>query len=265
MFLNASKNFLMNGIARGPEGLGGAGELDPFGRQATDFQSDENSGGLDESEDITLDEPDILDTLFEEEEPDANAKPPVDPNEPKFPTQQEITDELTAAIEGFNLPEDIIPADFNANDPVQLRALMADVGRHAIQSSLATMFRPIETAMRQQEHRVTKLIKESVKGGIDGDKEEQTILSVIPAYGDPAMKKTVRMMYDQAKTKHKDPAQAARVTKQALLSMGVNPAGRKTQIRSASANMLDSYAALPKLDPQRRPTQQAQDALRRKP
>lgn len=266
------KNQLMGNIAWAPEGFGGyggggddgggadLGDLDGGAEGFDDLDTD----GLDTDSEITLDEPnDFLAELFKEEPPDPNAAP-VDPYasiDSEFPKQEDVTNEILASIEGFSLPEDIIPDDFNPNDPKQLRAVMADSARHGMQAAISTMFKPIEIAMRRNERIMNQRIQDAVKGGISQDKTQDTLEKFVPAVKDPAMRATVENLFTQARKKEKDPAKAAQMVARGMKAMGMNPQGRTTPAASRG-NPLDSYAPLPRI-PNRSSAARSSSSLKR--
>jgi len=249
---------------------GGFGGYDGTG---DDEGGDDTFGGMDDEsgqdDEITLDESgDALDNLFKPEEgkeDDEDGDGDSDDDDGNFPTQEEVTEDLKATIESYNVPEELIPEDLDLSDRKQVRTFATAIGRHAVQSALAAMFKPIHVAMNQQQHELRKEIRSSVQGGFSRSKEEEILLEVIPAAASKADRKVIDVLFTQAKVKHKDPRKAAQATRDALKAMGMNPNGRKSATPGKSGKTaLDSYAPrLPNLEPARRPNQRNADRLRR--
>lgn len=256
---------LMDSVVFSSGGFGSYDGSDDDGIDLTDLQGTGDDSGQDDE--ITLDDDgNALDDLYKpkEGEEDKDADDDSSEDDPVFPTQEEMTTELKERIESYNVPDDMIPEDFDMSDRKQVRELLSTVGRHAVQTALATMFKPIQTAMQQQEHSLRKAIKTSVKGGLSADKEQQILSDTIPAVNDPAQKEIVNTLFTRAKAKHPgNPLKAAQVARAAMIQLGINPNGRKNKKASAGGG-LDSYAKLPQIEPARRPTDRNRDGLQRK-
>ncbi len=209
---------------------------------------DEDDVGVDGTEQITDDNPDE-DSLNDfwtdpEDEGQDNEDGESDDESP----QEAMRQMLEAGIAEFNIPEELIPEDFNAGDPRQLRELLANTQRTAIQHSLKLMFAPVQQALVDMQKTTDARIAEAVERGITGNNQRSLLESQIPLANDPESGPFVKMAYERALKNNKgDAKKAIAQTRKVLMSAGMQPDGRKmTRSNRQGASGLDVVAPLPK-------------------
>lgn len=253
---------------------GGAGEFQDdtsqqFQQDYSGFSEDELNNESQLGGEITVEDDDPLASLFAPPEPDPNnplQEESEDDGLPPLPTQQELTQRLQQDIEGMSIPEDIFPENYDPNDQRSQRELYTNISKHVMQHTIRAMFTPVQVAMQQMQRQVNREIRQSISGNNSAQQESQILESVIPAIRDPGLAPVVKQLFDVAKTKHKDPRQAAQAAKRGLEAMGVNPNGRPQLRNAGQRNPLDDYARLPEVpdtNQRQRPSQRTQQMLRR--
>lgn len=65
-------------------------------------------------------------------------------------TARAMMTEMSTALNSSVLPDDMIPDDFNANDPAALRSLMTRVMRHTMTTVIPLALKPVQMAMQSQ-------------------------------------------------------------------------------------------------------------------
>lgn len=285
---------LTNRIAFAPPDLGGGGEpdydtgADGFGNAEQDmaefeddyansFQDDPNQ----QNDEITLDEGDALARLFNSN-PNGQQRPQSGNNDSQQsnqqqqqqqqqtnqdgPTADQLAEQMEAAITGFAFDEDLIPENFNPNDSRQLRDVLTNAMQLGIRQSLAVMFNPVQATMNQMSRNLRTEMQTLVDSS-NSSRDQNTELSrAIPAWNDPAQRAVIQPLFEQARRVHGTDLKASvKATRDAMVALGMNPAGRKTsgprQAIQSNNDVLNDFAPLPQL-PRVRPAQQVRRSMK---
>lgn len=236
--------------------------------------------GFQRAGEITVGETDPLDEFWEDAEVELDPatglpkQTPPNPRDADAATraaalqveEQAMATRMQNGLASMNLPEDVIPADFNAADPRQLRELLASVQRTTAKNTLALMFPPVQAAMKQLQDNMRMEIRNSQQGSVEKGQQEAALIRNIPAAANPKLRPVIDLAYGQALSRSKGDVKAAVImTRKALIAMGMKigaPATRQNQPTSrpqvtSGAAALDMFAPLPQR-PQRASSQQRQ-------
>jgi hypothetical protein len=215
---------------------------------------EERNGVNGDNPEITVANDAFLDQLFASppgQQPSQGESDPMDLVINQLPTTEALVGEINTSLQAFALPEDVIPQDFNVNDPQQLRTVLTNASRAAVQRALATVFRPMEVAMQRMNAEVRRDMRREIQAGIGTNNEQTQLSREIPAINDPATRDVVLNMHRQARQRYPRAEDAIQATRRALLAIGVNPSGRQQpqQRGRAGGDPLDRYAPMPNLPP----------------
>lgn len=227
---------------------------------------DNGTGGGDDN--LENDDPnplvDIFGTGDEDEDEDDESKLDEDGNPiaPKpqlgadgkpLPTPEEkVAATVAAMLKKMTVAEDVIPENFDATDPKQLRELLSKTNQAAAMQTMQIVMEPIKVAMQAMAAEMNQNIQNAVKGLKTGSKAEDILESLVPEVKDPELAGMVKNIFKQSQNKYKKPAEAAAATRRALDAMGItrkqgqgasDPSGEG--LRSGNA-ALDLFAPLPK-------------------
>lgn len=252
-----------------PPDFGGGGdelpddsdELNMLEGDPSNAEMDEDENESEEEEEISLDSDAFLNKLFGPDEADDDDNSALDEDDLEAgdseAEQQRLAENMRNNIGRLSVPEDAIPDDFDPGDGKQLRELLTNVQRTTVQETIRIMWEPIAAAMQQTHTRMRAEIREAVDSGVGENNIKSLLAREIPNYNAPGYREIVNTTLQQARKKHRDPVQAVRATKRALLAMGlqIKPksggGGRMGSQRggaSASTNqVLDAFAALPSM------------------
>lgn len=251
-------------IFRAPADLGGGpgSEQDDQFDAIPDSDADNENGDDDgegdgeydeEEEEITGDASKFMRELFKAGGDSDNGG---DEDEGESPEQmaaaeQAMATELQNSLNNLTLPEDIIPEDFDASDPKQLRALLNQVQINAATQAVKLTLRPVQATLGRVMTTVRREMKDTVRNGTDAMQETGALAEAFPGIENPVVAPVIKMLYSQAKAKYPGNRKAAfAAVRKGLQAVGVDgsdtgKSGRRTSEDSAGIktgnSALDSF------------------------
>lgn len=230
--------------------------------------SQQSGAGDDEPEVPEGEEDDfqVFDEIFanpeeDDEELDANGEPKKTPPTQTLPTQQsqqptqteadkKMASEIQALIAGIGVGEKDIPADFDPNNPQQLRDLLGKTQQKTAMIIMQATLKPVQAAMESMLGEIRTEIRTMFDEGMGQDKRQQRLESIVPEAKDPRFKDIVQVVYKQSLKSLKSEDKALAATRKAITAMGLktdkgqesNPS--QVGLREGKS-ALDMYAPLP--------------------
>lgn len=189
--------------------------------------------------------------------------------------EQQMAAEMTAQINAYGIPEEVIPADFNPSDPKQFRAVVAKIQQATIRQTMNTMMKPIQFALGAMQEQMRQEMAFNLNQQGASSEAERALLQNIPAAADPSIRPIVNQVFAQAQKRYPgNLKQQILSTRKMLQATGVRtgiptrPTGRNNnQPRSNAAKSgeqaLNLYAPLPQQAAQRASTRPQPNSTQR--
>jgi len=265
-----------------PNGFGGMSDIRMIDQPIDQIDDDDSGGGDDrqqqqqrrqtqEVDDISLENTDALRKLFDDQddtdfdldlEDDSDEDDDKESKKKKAPASEDddedssdddsaaFAEQLNAAITGLTTPKDLIPADFDPNDPAQLTSVLGSLQQATARSTLNLSIGVMSRALASHKAQLTEQFQQAIRDNGRESKVQEKLSEAIPEYNDPELRSAVRTIYKQASLRHTKPAAAIAATKQALATLGIKLSGdRKSdnnrQNRSSSSGSLDNFFDMP--------------------
>lgn len=242
------ENLPMYAIAGGGSGPGNITQIDQPLDQMDDLNpGDDQTGGNPGGDNISLDQPDDLARLFDEQgegddedddapadddsgtddQPDDDA--PVDDNQQRNRQQTQgqkaavaASKKLAEDIAALALGQDIIPENFDPGNREQLVGVLNTAQRNAVQNTLKLLLPVISMSMKAQRDSILGDVATRISGNNTQNQVQAMLEASIPEVRDPGVGPIIRTIFKQAQIRHpKKPAEAIAATKKALGALGV--------------------------------------------
>lgn len=149
--------------------------------------------------------------------------------------------------------EDLIPEDFNPNDPRALRGILGAVQQQTAQATLQMMLIPMREAMSTLSEELKADFSKQLQNHGSQSTAQQTLARIVPEVNGEHSG-MVKTLYGQAmKKKDATPEKAARAVRQALDALGIKGSGNQEgnpsdpsqgASRRSGSGALDMYAPL---------------------
>ncbi len=169
--------------------------------------------------------------------PDGNddSQPDFQPMEDVAPERiTEMQQRVADQINNMQLPENFLPQDFDPSNPQQLNQAFRSVMQHTLRNALNVVFQPTQLAMQSMSANFMNAMNQKFADTKHGQKELQTIESLVPEYSDPRYASMVKPMDDALKARGKKPEERAQTLRKVLNQMGIKSDGNPGQQRRTS-------------------------------
>ena len=133
---------------------------------------------------------------------------------------QQLQTDIRNAISNMRIPENAIPADFDANDRGQLGALLNTTVQSAVSQVMGIVFKPMQIALAHQTTQMQQLMDNKLKASTTQNSARSVIESMVPEINDPKHRDLVTMLDDGLKAKGKKPKERALAIRKTLNKMG---------------------------------------------
>ena len=165
---------------------------------------------------------------------------------------------VTQTIAQMRMPDNLIPENFDANDPQQLNQLLTRTMQHTVSQSLNVVFKPVQLAMKQMAATLQGEIDTKIKSSTSGMKDSAVLESIVPEINDPQHSGLVKTLDESLKAKGKKVQERAKTIRKMLNQMGIqsNGAGnRRTSnpngnsgggVKTGHAALDEFFGAFPK-------------------
>jgi len=140
---------------------------------------------------------------------------------------EEMRELIEQGIDNFSIDDSLIPEDFNPNDPRQLKQVLVDTQKKAIEQTMQMVFKPIALIMQDSEHKMQRIVQEALSKDRGAYESKQLLERELPIVNDRKVGGVVKTIYDRALTKTNDARKAIELTKRSLEELGINTKGHK--------------------------------------
>jgi ElaB/YqjD/DUF883 family membrane-anchored ribosome-binding protein len=214
----------------GNDNGGGNGGLEQPGQQGNLIGNDDGNGSQ------TSDLDDVFAQFADEDADDDDDDEGQTPPNNDVP-QQEITSmqqSVQNAIRNMRVTDDMIPADFDANDRGQMVGLMNRVMQQTISQSLNVVFQPVQLAMKHMASTLQSQMESKINESRTGMQDQSVLESMVPEINDPKYSGLVKQLDSTLKTKGKKAKDRATAIRKMLNQMGIQSSGGNGSNRRAS-------------------------------
>jgi hypothetical protein len=228
---------------------------DEYGGDDSDYDDEAEGGEGEEEIDFASLFAGDEDEETEEEEGDDDSSS----GEDETAQYQQLIDNLNRSIEQLAVPEELIPEDFDATDPRQLRGLLSNVQKQTARNLLPLFMKPVELGLRRSTEMMQREITERVSNAMKEAKGDSVLEQLVPEISDPKHRKMLRQLYSATAGTGKSEAQRARALRNFIDTSGLLKKGSKgnrsqTSQRTASPSAgiktgrkaLDAIMPMPK-------------------
>lgn len=206
-------------------GSPGGGDDEGFDEIGNDGDDDEGEGDQGESgadDKITDDPESFMSDLFpagDEDDDDEEEETP----EQIAAAESQMAEDLKNGLSKLTLAEDLIPDDFDPNDPKQMRELLNKVQINAATNAIKLMFAPVQQTLNRMGGQMRREMRQTSRSGHDAVNERMALEESFPGIKNPVIAPVIKTIYEAAKKKHPTDRKAAlAATRKGLAAVGVD-------------------------------------------
>lgn len=214
-------NFMAGGNQSGNPGSSDDGNGNDFG-DAEEFANGNGFGdgedGDDEADDEELQEAMRLLNGDDEDEENEGTN---DGSDGAGATQEQLQQEIQAAVRAMSIPEDVIPEDFDPTDSRQLRGVLGAVQQRTALATMGIVFKPVQAAMAQMQQHFAAEMDRKIKEATEGIQGQGQLEQIVPELTDPKLGPIIKNLDRVYKEKGKKPLERAKLIRRMLDTTGL--------------------------------------------
>lgn len=146
---------------------------------------------------------------------------------PEMPAEriQQMQANVRSAIQSMQMPQDLIPADFDPQNPQQMQVLLNRAMQHTITQALNVVFQPVQLAMEAQAANMEHLVDKRIKDSQSSAREQTVLEQMVPEINNDKYRGLVTQLDNTLKASGKPAKDRATAIRKVLNSMGINDSG----------------------------------------
>lgn len=134
----------------------------------------------------------------------------------------DVATEVNNLLKGITAPDDLLPENFDPNDPQQMRQVMTRAMQHSALNAMQITFKPMQVAMRQLAVDLQNQIRQELQGFGSKQSARQVFTRLVPEAETEEYGAMANGLFDQAMKKKGATAEsAAKMVRAALDQFGI--------------------------------------------